>query len=317
MMLAHSGRQIVLGTMILGAAFLAGTAAAQDGNLQQMRDDVRGVPSASSSAPAAPATPSAPETGSRRKASDDSSSWDDGLDSEATAALGMICLAGLAAPFWTPYTCLGDSFDVPASFPRFPYDHVPGYLVIDSAYQFKGLSDTERQWLDPMPAKFRRWGGRFDVEYAEDFDSLSRLGSHLLVSTTSRFDLDAETHYFHESFGRAGRDHLWLGDCNLTFRFAQSEPIQFRTGVGINWLSDDTDTELGFNFTYGVDLFPSKPWVLSSSIDWGTLGSAELFRFHTTVGVVVHGVEVYTGYEYLDIDRTHTNTLLGGVRIWF
>ncbi len=229
----------------------------------------------------------------------------------------MICLAGLAAPFLAPYACLGDSFDVPASFPRFPYDHVPGYLVIDSTYQFKGLSDTERQWLDPMPARLRHWGGRFDVEYAEDFDSLSRLGSHLLVSTTSRFDLDAETHYFNESFGGAGRDHLWLGDCNLTFRFAQSEPIQFRTGVGINWLSDDTDTELGFNFTYGVDLFPCKPWVLSSSIDWGTLGSAELFRFHTTVGVVVHGVEVYTGYEYLDLDSTHTNTLLGGVRIWF
>jgi len=73
-MLAHSGRQIVLGTMILGVAFLAGTAAAQDGNLQQMRDDVRGVPSASSGAPAAPAAPSAPETRSQRRTSDDSPS---------------------------------------------------------------------------------------------------------------------------------------------------------------------------------------------------------------------------------------------------
>jgi hypothetical protein len=52
-------------------------------------------------------------------------------------------------------------------------------------------------------------------------------------------------------------------------------------------------------------------------IDWGTLGSAELFRFRTTAGVIVHGVEVFTGYEYLDIDRTQVGTLLGGVRIWF
>ncbi len=47
------------------------------------------------------------------------------------------------------------------------------------------------------------------------------------------------------------------------------------------------------------------------------LGHAELFRFRATAGVVVHGVEVYAGYQYLDIDRTQTNGLVGGVRVWF
>ena len=70
-------------------------------------------------------------------------------------------------------------------------------------------------------------------------------------------------------------------------------------------------------FTYGADLFVRRPWVVSATIDWGTLGEAELFRFRTTGGVVVHGVEVYTGYEYLDIDSTQMNGVMGGVRIWF
>jgi hypothetical protein len=33
--------------------------------------------------------------------------------------------------------------------------------------------------------------------------------------------------------------------------------------------------------------------------------------------VIVHGVEVYTGYEYLDIDRMQMNGIIGGIRIWF
>jgi hypothetical protein len=108
-----------------------------------------------------------------------------------------------------------------------------------------------------------------------------------------------------------------MGDCNVVFRFAQGEHAQFRTGVGFNWLDDPIETNFGFNFTYGADLFPRRPWVLSGTIDWGTLGEAELFRFRTTAGVVFHGVEVYTGYEYLDIDTTQMSGLIGGVRIWF
>ena len=93
--------------------------------------------------------------------------------------------------------------------------------------------------------------------------------------------------------------------------------MQWRTGFGFNWLDDPVDTDFGFNFTYGADWYPARPWVLSATLDWGTLGHAELFRFHTTAGVLVNRVETYIGYKYLDIDRTQTNSLLAGVRIWF
>jgi hypothetical protein len=67
-------------------------------------------------------------------------------------------------------------------------------------------------------------------------------------------------------------------------RIGPSERAQFRAGLGMNWLDDPIDTDLGFNFTYGADFFPGRPWILSATLDWGTLGSAELFRFRTSVG---------------------------------
>ena len=139
----------------------------------------------------------------------------------------------------------------------------------------------------------------------------------MLLSTTSRFGLDMEMNRLQEDLLGTVRDELWLGDFNAVYRFAQSERAQFRTGLGLNWLDDPIDTDFGFNFTYGADFFPARPWILSATLDWGTLGSAELFRFRTSVGLIIDRCEVYSGYEYLDIDDSQINALMGGVRIWF
>ncbi|MFV0444957.1 MAG: hypothetical protein ACK5Q5_15395 [Planctomycetaceae bacterium] len=79
--------------------------------------------------------------------------------------------------------------------------------------------------------------------------------------------------------GVGRRDHLWTGDCNVVFRFgrfAQSERAEFHTGVGLNWLNDPAQTDAGFNFTYGADFFPQQLWIVSTTLDAGTLGSAGL-----------------------------------------
>lgn len=123
--------------------------------------------------------------------------------------------------------------------------------------------------------------------------------------------------YLQENLPGGGHNQLWLGDCNVVFRFAQSEHMQWRTGLGFNWLDDPRQTDFGFNFTYGVDWFPRKPWVFSADVDWGNLGRAEQFRFRTTAGVLLWGIESYVGYEYYDLDSTQDNRLIGGVRIWF
>jgi hypothetical protein len=163
----------------------------------------------------------------------------------------------------------------------------------------------------------RRWGGQFRAEYADEFDHLTGVGGQLILETTSRWGFDTKFRCLTEPQPGANDDHLNIGDCNLIYRFAQSPRVAMRMGVGANWLNDSTRTDLGFNFTYGGDFFPRKPWVVSTAIDWGTLGHAGLFRFRTTAGLIINRFESYVGYEYMDIGTTQGNSLIGGVRVWF
>jgi len=95
---------------------------------------------------------------------------------------------------------------------------------------------------------------------------------------------------------------------------SQSEDIQFRAGLGVNWLSDSIGAVFGFNFTYGLDYFPRKPWVFSTSFDLGTLGEAGLFHNQTTVGVVVRRFEVFTGFDYYHIGDGELSGWISGLR---
>jgi hypothetical protein len=210
----------------------------------------------------------------------------------------------VTSPFWLPCAAIGDDYGGPLFFPRFPYDNIDGHLI--------GGSST---------ARTRFWSGRFSVEYLEPFTDANGVSGRLLLSTSSRFGLDLEASHFDERRASARPESLWVGDCNVVFRFAQSEKAEFRAGLGFNWLDHPdpagAQTDFGFNFTYGADLFPRKPWVFSAELDAGNLGRANLFRFRTTGGILLRGIEAYTGYEYLDIGRGHFNLLLAGVRAWF
>ena len=215
----------------------------------------------------------------------------------------MACYLGVAtatAPIWGPHAFLDDNLSTNGYFLRFPYDDYSGYIRTE-------------EWAEGT----RSVAARVDVAYIETFDRLDIISGRLLVETAPRFGVAASFNHLEERLRSGGRDALQIGDCNLVYRFAQGEWAEFRTGLGLNWLNDCRGTDLGFNFTYAVDLYPRKPWVLSATIDAGTLGHAGLFRFRTTAGVVFHGIETYAGYEYTDIERTHWNGLVAGLRIWF
>ena len=196
-------------------------------------------------------------------------------------------------PIWLPITFSGDDLSQPAYLHQFPYD--------DTTY----------------PPEVFPFAIRFDADYVDAFDNLDRLNGHLLISTASRFEFDGRFQHLAERLSDGGQEQLWTGDCNVTYRFAQSDFGQFRTGLGVNWLTAPGQTNLGFNFTYGADIFPAKPWVFSAVLDAGMLGHAGLVRFRTTVGVVYRSVELYTGYEFADIGTVHWNGLVGGIRLWF
>ena len=219
---------------------------------------------------------------------------DDGLE------IGSIVVTGIVtSPFWVPAIALGDDYELAAWFPDAPYDDVPGALVIES----------------PLPANTSDWTAHLRGEYSNDFDKLNRAGSSLLLEHSSRFGIDTSWDYrYHDPL--VGHDDLWTGDFNIVYRFAQSERVQFRSGLGFNWLSDEIDTDIGFNFTYGADFFPAEPWVISAVIDWGRLGKASLFHGRVTVGLVLDRFEIYTGFDYYDVGGTQLNGFIAGVGVW-
>jgi hypothetical protein len=273
---------------------------AQQSTLDTIRSDVRQGPPPSPAASAAPAASSNSNASSSNASSDPADDGTQQLDGGLLVAGAIGAGLVVSSPFWVPHSLLDDNYSIPQYFPDYPYDNTSGYMV---------------DQVSPVPS--RSFAVRLDADYVEAFDHLDLINGHILVSTASRFEFDARVQHLGESVAGDQEDELWIGDCNVMFRFAESSFAEFRAGLGFNWLNDPRETDLGFNFSYGIDVFPVQPLIFSTVLDAGTLGHAGLFRFRATAGVAYKRLEFYTGYEYTDIGRTHWNGLIGGVRLWF
>lgn len=321
-------RKLLYLTLVAWFAVAFPPRARADDYLPTIREDVRTSNSGGEPArPSEPARPPKPSRPSERRRDHENPDDGIGMDPASWLTLGLFGVMATgyvaASPFWGPARALGDSYDRSATFASFPYDGITeGSLSFSQVVCDCGALEDD-SITEHAPYCAWNWrctktfSGRFTGEWAEQPGDISRIGGRLQLHTASRFGLDTQMDWLREPASGPLEDELWLGDCNVIYRFAQSERAQFYSGVGFNWLDDPVDTNFGFNFTYGADFFPAKPWVVSSSIDWGNLGRAEQFRFRLTGGVMLNRVELYTGYEYLDIDRTQLNAYVVGMGLWF
>lgn len=209
--------------------------------------------------------------------------------------------AGVTAPFWGPAVWVEDSYSFSARFADYPYqDDLTGYMYLPA-----GRSESKSRSL------------RVRSEYADDFAGQQRIGGQVLCESASRFGFDTTTDYRVEDLGRGTYDELWMGDANLVFRFAQSEWLTMRTGLGLNWLSDDCGNDYGFNFTYAGDWFPVKPWIVSSELDAGTLGDAWLLHLRSTAGFNFRHAELFLGYDWTRVGNVDLGGWVSGIRLWY
>lgn len=256
-----------------------------DGKFERIRSDVRRTSS----------------SGGHDHDEDDDDEDDDDEDSFLGQILGGIFICTVTAPFQIPQLALGDDFCLDGFFPLHPYDDVPGHLIIHT---------------EPPHEEFG-WFGRFTAQYGDGFDGLSQTGGRLLLDTQSRFGLDTEWYSRRENLSVGGYDELSTGDFNAVIRFAQSEHAEFRAGAGLNWLHDEFDTNYGFNFTYGADFYPARPWILSTTLDLGRIGSTSRFHVRATGGFLYRGVELFGGYDFLEIGDVQIGSPIVGINLWF
>jgi hypothetical protein len=231
------------------------------------------------------------------------SDCDDDCANPFNELIGTGCLFLVTSPFWGPVVAMSDDGGQNDVFVPHPYfDGRIGGEIADDVDQ---------------PIRSKSWGGRFLADYADDFQGLQGVGGRLLLQNAYRFGLDSEFVYRAESLGASRSDEFWNGDANATFRFAQCDWGQMRTGLGMNWLADPDGTDLGVNFTYGGDFYPVRPFVLSADLDLGTLGEACLVHFRATGGVEWRGMEVFAGLDHYRLDDVDLTGLVSGVRVWF
>ena len=99
---------------------------------------------------------------------------------------GELVFLGITSPFWAPVTILQDHHAAKGSFRQYPYeDGHPGWMSISK------LANEDE--------KLRGWTMRMDVEYADSFNHMARLGGHLLLQSNSRWGLDGQADYRYEN----------------------------------------------------------------------------------------------------------------------
>lgn len=272
---------------LFGLAFAAATliepiGLAANGRLDEMREELRRGASEREAAQREP---------SRERANDDESRLVDDLT-----------LLALLAPFALPVSALDDDMVGAGYFPTYPYaDEGRGALLLDRVAAEEG----------------RRLSVRARGEYIFDDRNLYRIGGYVRIDTHRRFGADASAHRWRESLDD-GTDRLWTGDVNVLYRFAQGEWVQFRAGGGVNWLHDQGSTNVGPNFTYQIDVYPGRPWIVSGRVDAGAIRSrAGVLRGRLMGGLMLGPAELSVGYDYYRLREFESHGPVGSVGISF
>ena len=114
-------------------------------------------------------------------------------------------------------------------------------------------------------------------------------------------------------------DQALAGTTHLSYRFAQSQSVVLRTGVGMRAFSLNRPL-FGIDVLYGMDLYARKPLIVHLELHAGSLGSAFLGQVRAAIGVQLWKLELYAGYDHTVVMGERKTKLGGpvvGARAWF
>ena len=236
----------------------------------------------------------------------------DGDDDDSDVDLTLYAmLAGLGAyvgtaPWWAPPKVIDDDYDVRGRFPHHPYeDGHGGFMLLDDDPTLSGTRVGDFFF-------------RGTVDGGTNFSGIDRIGTHLHLETRGRLGFDVGWATYNVDPGSNAPDDFDVADANVIYRFGQSEHAQWWTGVGMSWLNEaGVGTKYGYNFTYGADACVGDPWIVSLQLDAGEIQHNSYFHARATIGAQWKGVEVFTGFDYIDANVSDAATIVAGLRIWF
>ncbi|HSI04694.1 MAG TPA: hypothetical protein VLC93_09470, partial [Myxococcota bacterium] len=168
------------------------------------------------------------------------------------------------------------------------------------------------------------WAAQASLDGASIDGNTLRLRPRFRLFTPSRFELDAESSIYREELGARDRieldrdvDWMTVSTMHAAIRFAQSQAVQFRIGIGPRLMTTPDAAFMGWDLSYGFEAFPFRPVILAGSASMGTVGQAFVTELRGSVGFVVSAVEIMVGGERLQIGDTVLAGPTAGVRVWF
>lgn len=286
------------GAISVAVILLAASWAHAQDRLQQVRNEAN--------------TPAPASSGGNGKGSSSDSSGCGDDDSGGCNFWGNITTAMFIAPFALPIALLEDKYEQPLPFTPYPYvNDYHGYQIMPPEWAKTYYS------VDTSDIPRKSWAVRLSIENGNDFEGMNRVGGELKVEHESRWGIFTSWNWFRETLGNNQYDQTFIGDTNITFRFAQNEMASMYAGLGFRMLTDRLQQNYGVNVTYGGDFFPVRPIIVSFQIDGGNLGYAGVLHARGSIGAIWHGVEVFAGYDYLTIGSVNLQGPMAGMRFWF
>jgi len=271
---------------------LFAAAPATAGKLDDVRDEVRDSSSDSGS-----------DSSSWNDDDDDDDYYGDGDGDDISPDLVM----ALFWPFILPFGATDDCYGGDYLYPWYPYaENQP--IALTSTCADRAARD---------PGVGQSWALQISADVVPQVDAILRLDASVRIQTPLRLEIESAWSNFRERLPEGGVDQLTIGDLNFVVRFAQSSTVQFRAGLGARVMLDARGTDPGFNFTYGFDLFPVDPLVISAALDLGNLGFAGYFQGRFTLGVTLLGGELFAGWDHIQIGRVSLTGPVAGARFWF
>lgn len=158
--------------------------------------------------------------------------------------------------------------------------------------------------------------GRARIEYGDEFEDVKRIRGQLVWALLPNIGIDASVNSWedHRPSPKSLGD-FWTGDANLVYSMG-AQRVAMRGGVGAAWVYD-TDYDVGYNVTYGADLFLTRPWLLSGEIDYGTINNEKLFHWRASVGLQLLMLEIYVGYDSYKWNQIRFDGPVAGAGLWF
>lgn len=233
---------------------------------------------------------------------------------------GALALYVLLSPWVGPYAALESGERGKPFFEAYPYAHGSNGLlrypepVHEDGVDGDTANETNIEPAPPPSGKSVAGQVRAEGGYILGGTYRGALGGRLMVP--GRLELDANFHGLVEPLSDGAVDRATFGNAHVAVRFAQSEQVQFRTGLGYQQFADQYGVEPGIDFLYGFEAQLGAHLILGISGNLGSAGHAFVGQIRGSLGVMIDRFEIYAGYDHISIGVVPLGGPTAGIRAW-